>query len=81
MCFLSHLFTLQPFCIWLALSTLFAQCHCVVLQGGFVSTQDTVVALQALSVYAQSVSQDPTDLSVQVGNRFCFYCIELGIVL
>ena len=53
----------------------------MVLQGGFVSTQDTVVALQALSVYAQSVSQDPTDLSVQVGNRFCFYCIELGIVL
>jgi hypothetical protein len=36
------------------------------LQGGFVSTQDTVVALQALSLYAQSVSKDPTDITIQV---------------
>jgi len=35
-------------------------------QGGFVSTQDTVVALQALSLYAQSVSKDPTDIKMQV---------------
>ncbi len=30
------------------------------------STQDTVVALQALSLYAQSVSKDPTDITIQV---------------
>jgi len=35
-------------------------------KGGFVSTQDTVVALQALSKYAQRVTTDPLDMSIDV---------------
>ena len=35
-------------------------------QGGFVSTQDTVVALQALSMYSQRVPKIPLDMSVSV---------------
>merc|ERR1712228_192705 len=32
-------------------------------QGGFISTQDTVVALQALSMYAQRVTRIPLDIT------------------
>lgn len=35
-------------------------------KGGFVSTQDTVVALQALSKYAQRVTSDPLAMSIEV---------------
>merc|ERR1740137_144761 len=35
-------------------------------QGGFVSTQDTVVALQALSMYAQKVTRIPLAMTVDV---------------
>lgn len=35
-------------------------------RGGFVSTQDTVVALQALSLYSQKVSRDPLDMNIGV---------------
>jgi hypothetical protein len=35
-------------------------------KGGFVSTQDTVVALQALSLYAQRVTSDALDMSIDV---------------
>merc|ERR1719509_634481 len=35
-------------------------------RGGFVSTQDTVVALQALSMYSQRVTRVPLDMTVTV---------------
>jgi len=35
-------------------------------QGGFVSTQDTVVALQALSLYSQQVTRVPLDMSLDI---------------
>ena len=35
-------------------------------RGGFVSTQDTVVALQALSMYSQRVTTIPLDMTVRV---------------
>jgi hypothetical protein len=35
-------------------------------QGGFVSTQDTVVALQALSLYSLRVTRIPLDMAVSV---------------
>merc|ERR1712130_1012232 len=35
-------------------------------RGGFVSTQDTVVALQALSMYSQNITSIPLDMSVTV---------------
>ena len=35
-------------------------------QGGFVSTQDTVVALQAMSLYSQRVSSYPMKMTVKV---------------
>ena len=35
-------------------------------QGGFVSTQDTVVALQAISLYSQKVSGIPLKMKVKV---------------
>jgi len=38
-------------------------------QGGFVSTQDTVVALQALSMYAQKVTRIPLKMSVDVTEK------------
>ena len=38
-------------------------------QGGFVSTQDTVVALQALSLYSQSVARQEQDLNIEVERR------------
>merc|ERR1719431_1671955 len=38
-------------------------------QGGFVSTQDTVVALQALSMYAQRVTKIPLDMTVDVTEK------------
>jgi len=38
-------------------------------QGGFVSTQDTVVALQALSMYAQRVTRIPLDMTVDVTEK------------
>ena len=38
------------------------------VQGGFVSTQDTVVALQALSVYGTEVNKYKTNMKVQVSN-------------
>ena len=34
--------------------------------GGFVSTQDTVVALQALAMYSREVASDPTNMLVKV---------------
>ena len=37
-------------------------------RGGFVSTQDTVVALQALSMYSRNVTSTPVDLTVTVSN-------------
>merc|ERR1719342_362215 len=37
-------------------------------RGGFVSTQDTVVALQALSMYSQNVTSTPVDLTVTISN-------------
>jgi len=38
-------------------------------QGGFVSTQDTVVALQALSMYAQRVTKIPLTMTVDVTEK------------
>eukprot|EP00092_Neocalanus_flemingeri_P108736 GFUD01139655.1.p1 GENE.GFUD01139655.1~~GFUD01139655.1.p1 ORF type:complete len:1716 (-),score=430.19 GFUD01139655.1:66-5213(-) len=38
-------------------------------QGGFVSTQDTVVALQALSMYAQRVTRIPLAMTVDVTEK------------
>ena len=38
-------------------------------QGGFVSTQDTVVALQALSMYAQRVTKIPFEMTVDVTEK------------
>merc|ERR1712083_100521 len=38
-------------------------------QGGFISTQDTVVALQALSMYAQRVTRIPLDMTVDITER------------
>merc|ERR1712142_213264 len=38
-------------------------------QGGFISTQDTVVALQALSMYAQIVTRIPLDMTVDITER------------
>jgi len=38
-------------------------------QGGFVSTQDTVVALQALSMYAQRVTKIPLKMTVDVTEK------------
>ena len=38
-------------------------------QGGFVSTQDTVVALQALSLYSQSVARQEQNLNIEVERR------------
>ncbi|XP_068693904.1 alpha-2-macroglobulin-like [Montipora foliosa] len=38
-------------------------------QGGFASTQDTCVALQALSKYASKVYSNTTSLTVQVGKK------------
>ena len=35
-------------------------------QGGFISTQDTVVALQAISLYSQKVSGIPMKMTVKV---------------
>jgi len=35
-------------------------------QGGFVSTQDTVVALQALSLYSQQVTRVPLQMSLDI---------------
>ena len=35
-------------------------------QGGFVSTQDTVVALQAISLYSLRVSRNPMNLNIMV---------------
>merc|ERR1719400_2357364 len=37
-------------------------------RGGFVSTQDTVVALQALSMYSRNVTSTPVDLTVTISN-------------
>lgn len=34
--------------------------------GGFVSTQDTVVAIQALAMYSREVARDPTNILVHV---------------
>ena len=41
-------------------------------QGGFVSTQDTVVALQALSMYSQKVTKIPLNMNIDItegGNK------------
>ena len=38
-------------------------------RGGFVSTQDTVVALQALSMYSQAVTRIPLDMKVTVTEK------------
>merc|ERR1719228_537122 len=38
-------------------------------QGGFVSTQDTVVALQALSLYSQRVTKIPLTMTVDVTEK------------
>ena len=38
-------------------------------QGGFVSTQDTVVALQAISMYSQEVARVPMKMTVKVIQR------------
>merc|ERR1712080_450991 len=38
-------------------------------RGGFVSTQDTVVALQALSMYSQRVTRIPLDMKVTVTEK------------
>lgn len=40
-------------------------------QGGFTSTQDTVIGLEALAKYATALSTDPTQLSVlmSTGNN------------
>ena len=38
-------------------------------QGGFVSTQDTVVALQAISMYSQKVESFPMKMTVKVMQR------------
>ena len=38
-------------------------------RGGFVKTQDTVVALQALSMYAQRVTRIPLDMTVDVTEK------------
>ena len=38
-------------------------------QGGFVSTQDTVVALQAISMYNQKVANAPMKMTVKVIQR------------
>ena len=38
-------------------------------QGGFVSTQDTVVALQAISMYSQEVASVPMKMTVKVIQR------------
>jgi len=38
-------------------------------QGGFVSTQDTVVALQALSMYSQRVTRIPLNMKVTVTEK------------
>ncbi|KAL7648960.1 UNVERIFIED_CONTAM: hypothetical protein RMT77_000895 [Armadillidium vulgare] len=35
-------------------------------QGGFISTQDTIIALQALAAFEKTVSQGPIDLTVLV---------------
>ena len=37
-------------------------------RGGFVSTQDTVVALQALSMYSQNITSIPLDMTVTVSH-------------
>ena len=38
-------------------------------QGGFVSTQDTVVALQAISLYSLRVSRNPMNLNIMVKSK------------
>ena len=38
-------------------------------QGGFVSTQDTVVALQAISLYSLRVSRNPMNLNIMVKRK------------
>ena len=38
-------------------------------QGGFVSTQDTVVALQAISMYNQKVAKAPMKMTIKVIQR------------
>ena len=38
-------------------------------QGGFVSTQDTVVALQALSMYSQKVTKIPLAMSIDITDK------------
>jgi len=38
-------------------------------QGGFVSTQDTVVALQALSMYSQKVTKIPLVMSIDITDK------------
>jgi len=38
-------------------------------RGGFVSTQDTVVALQALSMYSQRVTRIPLDMTVSINEK------------
>merc|ERR1712063_34743 len=38
-------------------------------RGGFVSTQDTVVALQALSMYSQKVTKIPLAMSIDITDR------------
>merc|ERR1711936_82414 len=37
-------------------------------RGGFVSTQDTVVALQALSMYSRNVTSTPVDMPLTVSH-------------
>merc|ERR1712032_490052 len=37
-------------------------------RGGFVSTQDTVVALQALSMYSQNITSIPLDMTLTVSH-------------
>merc|ERR1711971_1435154 len=38
-------------------------------QGGFVSTQDTVVALQALSMYSQNITSIPLVMSIDITDK------------
>merc|ERR1711890_197211 len=40
-------------------------------RGGFVSTQDTVVALQALSMYSQKVTRLPSKLELDTTGSGC----------
>ena len=52
--------------------------------GGFVSTQDTVVALHALSMYSQRVTKIPLDMTVRVNlvkqpnSQFTWFSSQLG---